>query len=209
MKKVINFGFVVILFFVFSISNVFSSSVYSIEVPSTFKKDKSKDYWQRQVDNEKISILVYNTNNEKKLNIEKVRINDINKEQYLDVLKTTFKEKGYKINSYSLDLDKTRLNDYPTIVMDVSSKYTLESKEESIVYQRQYILSSKNYVYYLIVSSSNKDYLDKEEIKNIVNSFKINDEMINKNKEMAKYYMVLTSIVALGIFITFVFSKKK
>ena len=197
------------MLFGLSITDVLSDSIYNIEVPSTFKKDESKDYWQKEIDNEKISIMIYTTENKELLNLKNITEDDINNEKYLEVLKATFKKMGYKINFYSSDLKKTKLNNYDAIVVDVSSKYILESNTENIVYQRQYVLTSKNYIYYLIISSSDKSYLDKSELKNIINSFKINDELIAENGQIIKYYITLVSIITFGIVITVVFSKKK
>ena len=82
---------------------------------------------------------------------------------------------------------KKRINKYHAVVsMD-------------IVYQRQYITSSKNFIYYVTVSSSDEDSLDSEEIKNVLNSFKIKDELIERQPEYLKYYICLGGIVIFGI----------
>lgn len=209
MKKNYNALFIIVLLFIVLIPTVKANSPYTIEVPSTFKKDKNNAYWQKEVNNEKVSILIYTTNNDNELNLDNINDKDINNDEYINVLKNTFKQLGYKITSYSSNFQKTTLNSYPAIVIDIDSKYTLESNAENVVYQRQYMLTSKNNIYYIIISSSNKKYLENEEINSILTSFEINDELVNKNSEMTKYYITLTLIVSLGVVIAFVFSKKK
>ena len=195
--------------FIIHVTNVEAKSTYDIKIPTSFKKDKNKDYWQKTINNETINILVHTDKNKDLLDLSNIDNNDINNERYLKQLKTTFKQLGYNIDSYSTKLSKTNINNYPAIVMDVSSKYTLESNTENTVYQRQYILTSKNYVYYIICSSSNRKYLDNEEMFNILKTFKINDKLIDNKKEIIKYYVTLTCIIGLGVVITIIFSKKK
>ena len=78
-----------------------------------------------------------------------------------------------------------------------------------MVYQRQYVTSSKNYIYYVTISSTNKNYLDSDELNNILSTFKINDELLKKTYDLKKYYIALTALILLGPVIGFIFHKRK
>ena len=106
-------------------------------------------------------------------------------------------DEAINLSNYSVTLDK--ISSYKAIKIDLKSSYKISDEKDSIVYQRQYITSSKNFIYYVTVSSSNEASLDSEEIKNVLNSFKIKDELIERQQEYLKYYICLGGIVIFGI----------
>ena len=186
MRKII---FIIVLLCMF-ITNVNASSTYSINIPSTFTSTKENYY-------------------EKELNINNYNDKSLKKANYVEKLKKDFKPLN---KSHSIDASDIKLgyiNNYKAIILEVTSSIELDSKNRSMVYQRQYVTSSKNYIYYVTISSTNKNYLDSDELNNILSTFKINDELLKKTYDLKKYYIALTALILLGPVIGFIFHKRK
>lgn len=207
MKKFISILFFLILIFCFT--NVKAADYYEIKIPNSFKKEGNINYYLKEENNQKISILIHTEKNSRNLNLNNYTEENIEDSRYIDKLKEEFNSLGYNINITSSNVYLTNINNYPMLVMDVISSYKLESESESIVYQRQYITSSKNYIYYITISSSNNKYLSSEESQEIISTFKIKDELLTKTNDIVLYYIVLSIIVVVGIGLGFMFSKKK
>ena len=149
MKKFISILFFLILIFCFT--NVKAADYYEIKIPNSFKKEGDINYYVKE------------ENNSRNLNLNNYTEENIEDSRYIDKLKEEFNSLGYNINITSSNVYLTNINNYPMLVMDVISSYKLESESESIVYQRQYITSSKNYIYYITISSS-KNIFSKKKI---------------------------------------------
>ena len=195
MKKAIY----LILMLVLSISPVYAydTTTYRIDIPNNFKKSENNDYWQSEDEKVSANILIYTEDNTNNLDISSFEKADLDKNKYVKELEKNFGSLDETINlsDYSVTLDK--ISSYKAIKIDLKSSYKISDEKDSIVYQRQYITSSKNFIYYVTVSSSNEDSLDSEEIKNVLNSFKIKDELIERQQEYLKYYICLGGIVIL------------
>lgn len=204
MRKII---FIIVLLCMF-ITNVNASSMYSINIPSTFTSTK-ENYYEKETETDKTSIYIFTTDNEKELNINNYNDKSLKKANYVEKLKKDFKPLN---KSHSIDASDIKLgyiNNYKAIILEVTSSIELDSKNRSMVYQRQYVTSSKNYIYYVTISSTNKNYLDSDELNNILSTFKINDELLKKTYDLKKYYIALTALVLLGPVIGFIFHKRK
>lgn len=197
MKKIMCL--VLMLILVISPAYAYDTNTYKIDMPNNFKKSENNDYWQSENENVSASILIYTEDNTNNLDISSFEKNDLDKSGYTKELKEKFNtlDESIIIDDYSLTLDK--ISSYKAIKIDLKSSSKISDEKNSIVYQRQYITSSKNLIYYITVSSSNEDSLNNEEIKNILNSFKIKDELIEKQQEYIKYYICLGGIIIFGI----------
>lgn len=197
MKKIMCL--VLMLILVISPAYAYDTNTYKIDIPNNFKKSENNDYWQSENENVSASILIYTEDNTNNLDISSFEKNDLDKSGYTKELKEKFNtlDESIIIDDYSLTLDK--ISSYKAIKIDLKSSSKISDEKNSIVYQRQYITSSKNLIYYITVSSSNEDSLNNEEIKNILNSFKIKDELIEKQQEYIKYYICLGGIIIFGI----------
>lgn len=197
MKKAIY----LILMLVLSISPVYAydTTTYRIDIPNNFKKSENNDYWQSEDEKVSANILIYTEYNTNNLDISSFEKTDLDKNKYVKELEKNFGslDEAINLSDYSVTLDK--ISSYKAIKIDLKSSYKISDEKNSIVYQRQYITSSKNFIYYVTVSSSNEASLDSEEIKNVLNSFKIKDELIERQQEYLKYYICLGGIVIFGI----------
>ena len=132
---------------------------------------------------------------------------NLKKDKYISSIEKSLKKfnDSVVINSNSIDL--IEINTHKLIKFDITS--VSQDEYKSTVYQTQYISSSKNYVYYIVVSSSSKENLSSKEIKSIINSFTMKDEFFNHKEKMIKYYIIISSIGLLWIILYCVFRKKK
>lgn len=198
----------VFLFFT-GIINVFAYHTlsYEINIPNSYEKEKNKDLWSFETENSLTTISIVTLDNTSKLNINKMSSETLDEDLLEDLNKSLSSEE--KVNIKTSDLSLVKINGYNAIKLSIDSSVKGEDELVSTIYQTQYIFSSKNYLYYLIVSSSNKDNLISENINSIINSFTIKDELeVNNKKELKKYYITLGVIVLSGAIIMFM-SKKK
>ena len=208
MKKIFISLFVFGLFFI-SVVNVYAydTSNYKINIPNSYKKEKNKNLWSFETDDSLTKLSIVTLDNTSKLNINNMSSETLDEELLEDLNKSLSSEE--KVNIKTSDLSLVKINGYNAIKLSIDSSVREEDDFVSTIYQTQYIFSSKNYLYYLIVSSSNKDNLISENINSIINSFTIKDELeVNNKKELKKYYITLGVIVLSGAIIMFM-SKKK
>lgn len=204
MKKIM---FMLILLCIF-ITNVNALSSYSINIPNTFTSTK-ENYYEKETETDKTSIYIFTTDNKEGLNINNYNDKSLENANYVEKIKEDFKplNKSHSVDASDIKLDY--INNYRAIVLNITSSIELDSKNRSMVYQRQYVTSSKNYIYYVTISSTNNNYLDSDELSNILSTFKINDELLKKTYDLKKYYIVLTALILLGPVIGFIFYKRK
>lgn len=204
MKKIM---FMLILLCIF-ITNVNALSSYSINIPNTFTSTK-ENYYEKETETDKTSIYIFTTDNKEGLNINNYNDKSLENANYVEKIKEDFKplNKSHSVDASDIKLDY--INNYRAIVLNITSSIELDSKNRSMVYQRQYVTSSKNYIYYVTISSTNNNYLDSDELSNILSTFKINDELLKKTYDLKKYYIVLTALILLGPVIGFIFHKRK
>lgn len=204
MKKIM---FMLILLCIF-ITNVNALSSYSINIPNTFTSTK-ENYYEKETETDKTSIYIFTTDNKEGLNINNYNDKSLENANYVEKIKEDFKplNKSHSVDASDIKLDY--INNYKAIVLNITSSIELDSKNRSMVYQRQYVTSSKNYIYYVTISSTNNNYLDSDELSNILSTFKINDELLKKTYDLKKYYIVLTALILLGPVIGFIFHKRK
>lgn len=208
MKKTLFIFFAFLIFFSFGNVNAYNTSTYSIDIPSSFVKESNKSIWQRNNKDEIISLIINVDENKSKLNFEDYSEEDLKKDKYINEIKEKINDIKNGISLKSSDLYFVNINDLKAIKMDITSSYTESNKYNSLVYQTQYIVASKNYVYYIVLSSSKKELLLSSEINNMINSFNVNDIKAKKDDSMTKYYLSIGIVVALA-FLTFVLYNRK
>ena len=173
----------------------------------SYKQEKNKNLWRFETDDSLTKLSIVTLDNTSKLNINNMSSETLDEELLEDLNKSLSSEE--KVNIKTSDLSLVKINGYNAIKLSIDSSVREEDDFVSTIYQTQYIFSSKNYLYYLIVSSSNKDNLISENINSIINSFTIKDELeVNNKKELKKYYITLGVIVLSGAIVMFM-SKKK
>jgi len=181
MKRIL---FILLFVILFPTINVYGyqNSTYNINIPNTFIKSEEKDYWQYETDKMVSTILVIVEDN-----VDQVNLNNYDQENllgdYVKELENKIKEsnKNTEIKFSSIDL-KT-INNYRALTIDLVSSYQLNNEVASRIYQRQYIFSSKNYIYYLTLSTSDQENLDSDMFDSIIKSFNIIDEMPQNKKD--------------------------
>lgn len=200
MKKIILY--LLMLFIVPTSMNAgyaYDNNYYDINIPNTFKKSDNENYWQKEDKNSSLNILIQIEENTNNLDIVSLNEDDLYKNEYIGELKEYFASfnSSIEISNYSITLDK--ISSYDAIKIDLESKNKISDEKLSLVYQNQYIMSSKNYVYYITISSSDKSNLNSEEVNEILKSFKIKDKLIEKKSELFKYYICLGIILLFAI----------
>lgn len=200
MKKIILY---LLMLFIFPASMnavyAYDNNYYDINIPNTFKKSDNENYWQKEDKNSSLNILIQIEENTNNLDIVSLNEDDLYKNEYIGELKEYFASfnSSIEISNYSITLDK--ISSYDAIKIDLESKNKISDEKSSLVYQNQYIMSSKNYVYYITISSSDKSNLNSEEVNEILKSFKIKDKLIEKKSELFKYYICLGIILLFAI----------
>ena len=208
MKKVLKLTLIFITFFSLYNVNAYSTGSYDIDIPSTYEKQNGSDVWQSKSTDKRVTIGIDVFPNDKKLNFEDYNEGTIQKDEYIKELEEKFKSNKENITIKSSDIYFTDLNGHKAIKMDVITTFN-DSNYNSDVYQSQYIVASKNYVYYILISSSDKDSLDSKEVNTMINSFNINDEKATKDVSIARYYISIALVVTLGIFVFVLTSRKR
>jgi len=205
MKKINCFIIIFLLILYIPIVFAYDSTNYKIQIPKEYIKEKNKDVWVFKKDHI-TTISIQLINNISNIDINEMDGESIKEEKIIKQLNKNLTDKELDIKSSGVSLVK--VNDYKAIKIDIDS--TLTNQEyNSKIFQTQYILSSKNYLYYLVISSSNKDQLSSKKTNEIINSFTIKDELeANKEEEIKKYYIALSAIVVSSIILIFVKRKK-
>ena len=208
MKKVLKLTLIFIMFFSLYNVNAYSTGSYDIDIPSTYEKQNGSDIWQSKSTDKRVTIGIDVFQNDNKLNFEDYNEDTIQKDEYIKELEEKFKSNKENITIKSSDVYFTDLNGHKAIKMDVVTTFN-DSNYNSDVYQSQYIVASKNYVYYILISSSDKDSLNSKEVNTMINSFNINDEKATKDVSVARYYLSIALVVTLGIFVFVLTSRKR
>ena len=208
LKKVLKFILIFIMLFSLYNVNAYSTGSYDIDIPSTYEKQNGSDIWQSKSTDKRVTIGIDVFQNDNKLNFEDYNEDTIQKDEYIKELEEKFKSNKENITIKSSDVYFTDLNGHKAIKMDVVTTFN-DSNYNSDVYQSQYIVASKNYVYYILISSSDKDSLNSKEVNTMINSFNINDEKATKDVSVARYYLSIALVVTLGIFVFVLTSRKR
>ena len=158
MKKIILYTISIFCIFVISIFSVYaySTDIYDIDIPDGFYKAENNDYWQKEGEDSSLSILIYTEKNKNNLDLSSYSEDDIDEEEYINALKRSLSNLGEDIQINTSSVKMVSVNNCPAIKMEVASSYKISDEANSDVYQLQYIFTSKNYVYHLTISSSDK-----------------------------------------------------
>lgn len=205
MKKFLVFFYVIIVILSFSTVKAYSTDTYEISIPDSYVK--SDNTWQLNKENEKVTIVINVDKNNNKLNFEDYNEEKLKEDQYIKELEDEFKNNNESITIKSSDISFTNLNNHKAIKMDIITDFK-DQNYNSNVYQTQYIVASKNYVYYILISSSSKEKLNSKEVNNIVDSLVIKDDKAKKDQSLTKYYLSIGLIISIAVFI-FVLSRRK
>lgn len=191
MKKIITVLMTLILLTsICTYVNAYSTDKYSIDIPDTFAKVVEGSFSNAEGVNVNIQVTPYTYKNEKiyteqTLNqIEKEMITGIEKE--LDATKKQLKDQyeSYlseeQINQLmdSFKFEKVETKEISTVTKNNYKCFhliSLCSMGEEKYYSNQYIIFSKTNNYTLTIASSKKEDTETEEMKNVVNSFTINN----------------------------------
>ena len=196
------------MFLCFVNAKAYSTDRYEIDIPNSYINDKEGSFSLKNNEkNTTIDIIV--NKNINKIDVDSLNEDDLTKDKYLSTIENELKKTNNSlvINQYNLSLYK--INNHNSILFEIQA--VSNNKYNSIVYQNQYITSSKNYIYFVVISSSNKDDLNSSEIKDIVNSFKMKDDFFNHKQKMKKYYIITAGIIIIWIiaFTLIIINKKK
>ncbi len=177
--KIIVSIFIVVI----TLGNIYAYSTdsYSIEVPNTYIMQSTS---------ESANPIIFSKNTEIKQPNFNVYVNDNTSKSDISVatdedISTLANEisnqiySAYKINVNVLKKEKTVLNGYDAIF--ISLKWDSEDTLGYTIYQNQYSMMSKNYIYTLTFSSNKAEDLTSLETQNIKDSFVIKDELNKSN----------------------------
>lgn len=208
MKKYI---YLILSIIILGISNTYAynTKTYEIDIPNNYKESKNQGTWEYSSKDYFTTISIIVDNNKNKLNFEDYNEDEIEKNEYIEELKDNFKKLNDGINVSSTYITFTKINNLKAIKMDVESNYTEDKKYNSLVYQTEYVIASEKYVYYIILSSSQKENLTSSEINNMLDSFEIKDDEATKDKSMTKYYLSIAIVIASSALALSISIKKK
>ena len=209
MKRIICFAFAFFFFFIL-LDNVYAyeNNIYKIEIPGSFIKSYDTDFWKLDSKDSTTTISINISNNDKKINFENYKSRDLNKKKYIQEIEKHLKEQYGNIQIKSSNIILTKINKYKSIKIDVISNYVDSGKYNSTVYQSQYILSSKKYLYNITISSSDLNEFQSPIIKNIVDSFEIKDKILKKDKKFTKFYLSISILIALCLLFISLYKKR-
>lgn len=209
MKRIICFAFAFLFVFIL-LDNVYAyeNNIYKIEIPGSFIKSYDTDFWKLDSKDSTTTISINISNNDKKINFENYKSRDLNKKKYIQEIEKHLKEQYGNIQIKSSNIILTKINKYKSIKIDVISNYVDSGKYNSTVYQSQYILSSKKYLYNITISSSDLNEFQSPIIKNIVDSFEIKDKILKKDKKFTKFYLSISILIALCLLFISLYKKR-
>ncbi len=191
MKKSILISIVfVLLLSLCNYANAYSTSQYSIDIPSTWTTTVENVFSKSNGDSVNVQITSFtgNANNPYTEEMLDQLVNEIynNVDNYKDEMKEQLKQTygsymtdseidkyvdSFKCNSVDLkEITTCTKNNYKCF--HIISNYTMSDYS---YYSEQYSITSGNNVYTLTLSSSDKSGLETSEMRDIVNSFTINN----------------------------------
>ncbi|MDD6878760.1 MAG: hypothetical protein PUD59_00815 [bacterium] len=185
----------------------YQTNSYKIDIPNEFIQ-KKENYFIYEKDEKIVTILIDISNNNDNLDIDKYALGLLKDNNYIETIKNKFIEiNDAQIDEYNIEV--TKIDNHNALKIHlVSSNIPLEDYS-SIVYQEQFVLSSKNYLYHLIVTSNDKEEPNSETIMNVIKSFKILDEDIIEKNIYTNFYLAIGIVIASWIFIlTCILTKK-
>lgn len=191
MKKTILISIVFILILsLCNFTNAYSTSQYSIDIPSTWTKTAENVFSKSNGDGVNVQITPFtgNAGNPYTQEMLDKLVNEIynNIDDYREEMKASLKQtyglymtdseinkyvQSFKCNSIDLkEITTCSKNNYKCF--HIISNFTMTNYS---YYAEQYSIASGNNVFTLTLSSSNKSGLGTSEMKDIVNSFTINN----------------------------------
>lgn len=184
------------------LSNVmaYSNDSYSIDVPTTYtvqNQSESDDYIMF-VKDDATNINIYMRENTDETNIKDATESDMEEfvSSYINQIKSS-----YDINLDVLKKEKTTINGYDALF--ISTKWNSEDMYGYDIYQNQYILTSKNHIYTLTLTSNNSDEFNSQDVLNIKSSFTIKDELIKDDSGLLTGVFVGILIIVIASVIIF------
>lgn len=208
MKKVVMLIITLILINPITVFG-YEDKTYKINIPEAYQKDEKSNTWTKKDDKKSTTIIIEVENNSSNIDFSEYTNDKITKNKYLDQLKSSFIKLKDNVNISASNIEVININGFNAIKVNVNSSFKVEDKYDSSIYQTQYILASQNYIYYIIISSSDADNLNSTEIDSMVKSLQIKDELPKKDDSLTKYYLTLAIIVSLGVLVLVCSRRKK
>ena len=208
MKKVVMLIITLILINPITVFG-YEDKTYKINIPEAYQKDEKSNTWTKKDDKKSTTIIIEVENNSSNIDFSEYTNDKITKNKYLDQLKSSFVKLKDNVNISASNIEVININGFNAIKVNVNSSFKVEDKYDSSIYQTQYILASQNYIYYIIISSSDADNLNSTEIDSMVKSLQIKDELPKKDDSLTKYYLTLAIIVSLGVLVLVCSRRKK
>lgn len=208
MKKVVMLIITLILINPITVFG-YEDKAYKISIPDTYQKDEKSNTWTKKDGKKSTTIIIEVENNSSNIDFSEYTNDKITKNKYLDQLKSSFVKLKDNVNISASNIEVVNINGFNAIKVNVNSSFKVEDKYDSSIYQTQYILASQNYIYYIIISSSDADNLNSTEIDSMVKSLQIKDELPKKDDSLTKYYLTLAIIVSLGVLVLVCSRRKK
>lgn len=208
MKKVVMLIITLILINPITVFG-YEDKTYKINIPGAYQKDEKSNTWTKKDDKKSTTIIIEVENNSSNIDFSEYTNDKITKNKYLDQLKSSFVKLKDNVNISASNIEVININGFNAIKVNVNSSFKVEDKYDSSIYQTQYILASQNYIYYIIISSSDADNLNSTEIDSMVKSLQIKDELPKKDDSLTKYYLTLAIIVSLGVLVLVCSRRKK
>lgn len=190
MRKFITFFILLVLLSLsFStISNAYSTSQYSIDIPSTFDEITEGSFTNSDGTNVNVQINEYKFNNEKIFTEKNLNTfaDMLTKEMqtYMDEVKKQAKEQyGEYLTEEEIDklLNSFKFENIESKEISTITKNNYKcfhlisvcSMSDYKYYVEQYTIYSTDKIFTLTAAASDKEFLNSEEVKSIINSFTI------------------------------------
>lgn len=152
---------------------------FDIDIPDTYTKEETKENvykWVSKDNNHENIVITVEKNNGQKNNISKYSDKDV--EQYKEYIQAAYNK---ALEEYNLKIDirnmkKTKVNNVDALVYDI-----VWPTKDSIgydTYQKGITWTTEKYIYMYLWSSDKKIDTTDETYKNVLKSFKMNDELI-------------------------------
>ncbi len=116
-------------------------------------------------------------------------------EDLINEVKKKAKDGNYNISIMDKEVSTVGSKFYKCIII----KY---KNEDLGIYQKQFIISSKHYIYTITITADKEEYFFNKDVTNAVNSFTINDELIEEKSNttfMNNVINVAIKVIALMI----------
>lgn len=210
-KKSVNFLLLIIIMFLLNTnySLAYDCEAYSVAVPDGFTVDSESisDFVSLLGDN--VTVGIRTEANLKQNDVStytEARINDI----ISDTLETLDSQTGNTIHEKEHALISFSDNRYPALYI----AYEGSGETDAVLYMEEYIITTNNYIYTIVLSADKYEYIKTDDIDMIKAGFTVKDDFIIHNppadRSIVLYAFVIgcAGVLACAILIIYILLKK-